>query len=119
MQASEGFGLAQPEEPAGGWIRMPVRAPVTDPESRASVRKDGETSGAKFLTSVMTTHNNICSGALTCIPIARKGLHHTIVLQTSVGPHSKSTGRFRLGSVDPGEASRESKVNSLMSLGNQ
>jgi hypothetical protein len=55
MQASEGFGLAQPEEPAGGRIRMPVRAPVTDPELCASVQNDGETSDAKFVPSGMTT----------------------------------------------------------------
>lgn len=55
MQASEGFGLAQREEPAGGRIRMPVRAPVTDPDVRASVRKDGETLDAKFISSELTT----------------------------------------------------------------
>ena len=44
------------EEPAGGWIRMPVRAPVTDPELCASVQKYGETSDAKFISSELTTH---------------------------------------------------------------
>jgi hypothetical protein len=44
------------EDFAGGWIRMPVRAPVTDPEICASVRKDGETSDAKFISSELTTH---------------------------------------------------------------
>ena len=44
------------EEPAGGWIRMPVRAPVTDPELCASVQKDGETSDAKFASSEVATH---------------------------------------------------------------
>lgn len=55
MQASEGFGLAQREEPAGDRIRMPVRAPVTDPDFCASVQKDGETSDAKFISSELTT----------------------------------------------------------------
>jgi len=44
------------EEPAGGRIRMPVRAPVTDPELCASAQDDGETSDAKFISSEMTTH---------------------------------------------------------------
>lgn len=43
-------------EPAGGRIRMPVRAPVTDPDLCASVQKDGETSDAKFISSELTTH---------------------------------------------------------------
>lgn len=56
-ESSEGFGPAHfSAQPAGGWIRMPVRAPVTDPELCASVQKDGETSGAKFVLSGMTTH---------------------------------------------------------------
>ena len=44
------------EEPAGGWIRMPVRAPVTDPELSTSVENDGETSDAKFGSSELATH---------------------------------------------------------------
>ena len=44
------------KEPAGGWIRMPVRAPVTDPELCASVQKEGETSDAKFGSSELATH---------------------------------------------------------------
>lgn len=44
------------EEPAGGRIRMPVRAPVTDPEPCISVQDDGETSDAKFFSSETTTH---------------------------------------------------------------
>jgi hypothetical protein len=44
------------EEPVGGWIRMPVRAPVTDPDACTSVEDDGETSDAKLISSEMTTH---------------------------------------------------------------
>ena len=52
----DGFGPDRSSQRlAGGWIRMPVRAPVTDPEIRASVRNDGETSDAKFVTLVMAT----------------------------------------------------------------
>jgi hypothetical protein len=37
-----------------------------------------------------------------------------------IAKHNSTGGdRFRLGSIVPGEAGRESKVNSLMSLGNQ
>lgn len=47
-------------EPAGGWIRMPVRAPVTDPDLCVSAQADGETSDAKFVMpisiGVMATH---------------------------------------------------------------
>jgi hypothetical protein len=42
------------EEPAGGWIRMPVRAPVTDLEFCASAQNDSETSDAKFTSSELT-----------------------------------------------------------------
>jgi hypothetical protein len=44
------------EEPAGGWIRMPVRAPVTDPDVFASAWNDGETSDAKFGSLELATH---------------------------------------------------------------
>lgn len=44
------------EDFAGGWIRMPVRAPVTDPDIFASAEKDGETSDAKCVSSDMPTH---------------------------------------------------------------
>ena len=37
-----------------------------------------------------------------------------------IAKHNSTGGdRFRLGSIVPGEAGRESRVNSLMSLGNQ
>ncbi len=47
---SEGlYGLAHSTGSVGGWSRMPVRAPVTEPDAASSDAAEGKTSDAKFL----------------------------------------------------------------------
>ena len=43
------YGLAHSTGSVGGWSRMPVRAPVTEPDAVSSDAAEGKTSDAKFL----------------------------------------------------------------------